>query len=463
MPYLGASPPAVFSAPTKDVFSGNGETKDFTLGKSAGGANAIEVFVENVRQEPNVAYTVNDKTLTFTSAPASGSSNIYVINKSTIIGNGLIPVPGRDSDRVTTMTVDGNLNTKGNIAGNVLHPITLDGTDGSSSNAGDNLILDGTDSSSSNTGDMILHEINTDDINKVGQVDTTNFQFDNNVLVKGNVEVQGNLVSPTAGGRVTIESGTDATTGFILLDSSAASTDVGEQILFEDGTNDPTSYYNNDLVAFSNDVKIGDEVTANSVTTPTIRKNTASPSFTLPSADGTSGQAIITDASGNLSFGDAGGGKILQVVSTRKNDSFSRSSNSYAVVTGLTADITPAATSSKVLIMVTAPYSGTNGSANVTLFKGGSNLIDDSKDSGLGSRTGCFHQNGNPESGANEQMNPSTYTFLDSPNTTSQITYEVHAKASSGTIRINNNNNPDNITARPCSVSTITLMEIDGS
>ena len=74
----------------------------------------------------------------------------------------------------------------------------------------------------------------------------------------------------------------------------------------------------------------------------------------------------------------------------------------------------------------------------------------------------CFHQNGNPESGANEQMNPSTYTFLDSPNTTSQITYEVHAK-SSGTIRINNNNNPDNISARPCSVSTITLMEIDGS
>ena len=35
--------------------------------------------------------------------------------------------------------------------------------------------------------------------------------------------------------------------------------------------------------------------------------------------------------------------------------------------------------------------------SNVTLFKDGSNLIDDSKDSGLGNRTGCFHQNGNPE------------------------------------------------------------------
>ena len=56
-------------------------------------------------------------------------------------------------------------------------------------------------------------------------------------------------------------------------------------------------------------------------------------------------------------------------------------------------------------------------------------------------------------------MNPSTYTFLDSPSTTNQITYDVRAK-SSGEIRVNNNNNPDNITARPCSVSTITLMEI---
>ena len=85
MAYLGASPPAVFSAPTKDTFSGNGSTTVFTLGKSAAGAGAIQVFVDNVRQEPFVAYTVNDKTLTFTSAPATGSSNIYFINKSTVI------------------------------------------------------------------------------------------------------------------------------------------------------------------------------------------------------------------------------------------------------------------------------------------------------------------------------------------------------------------------------------------
>ena len=278
MPYLGASPPAVFSSPTKDTFSGNGSTKVFTLGKSAGGAGAIQVFVDNVRQEPFVAYTVNDKTLTFTSAPASGSSNIYVINNSTVIGNGLIPVSGRDSDRVTNMTVDGNLNTKGNVVGNVLHPITLDGTDGSSSNAGDNLILEGTDSSLSNTGDMVLHEINTDDINKVGQVDTTNFQFDNNVLVKGNVEVQGSLKAPTTGDSVVIESGTDATTGFLVLDSSAASTDVGEQVLFEDGTGDPANYFNNNI-KFSGDVKVGSATFTEDTTNNQLKINDQVVSF----------------------------------------------------------------------------------------------------------------------------------------------------------------------------------------
>ena len=226
------------------------------MSQSAPDANSIEVFVDNVRQEPTSAYTVNGTTLSFTGTPATGTNNIYVVHKQGVIGNGLLPTSGRSTDRVVNMTVDGDLNTKGNIAGNVLHPITLDGTDGSSTNAGDNLVLEGTDTSATNAGDMILHEVDTDDLNKVGQIDTATFQFDNNVLVKGSVEVQGSLKAPTTGDSVVIESGTDATTGFLILDSSAASTDVGEQILFEDGTGDPANYFNNNI-KFSGDVKVG--------------------------------------------------------------------------------------------------------------------------------------------------------------------------------------------------------------
>ena len=171
MAYLGASPLASFASPAKDRFSGNNSDTSFTMTQSVSVASQIDVFIDNVRQEPDEAYTVAGNTITFTGTPPSGTNNIYVVHKQGVIGNGLLPTSGRSTDRVTNMTVDGDLNTKGNIAGNVLHPITLDGTDGSSSNAGDN-ILEETD------GDMLLQETASDDLNKVGQVDTTNFQFE---------------------------------------------------------------------------------------------------------------------------------------------------------------------------------------------------------------------------------------------------------------------------------------------
>ena len=272
MAYLGASPLGGFTSPAKDSFSGDNSTTAFTMTQSVGSPNQIDVFVDNVRQEPTTAYTVSDKTITFTGTPATGTNNIYVVHKHIGIGTGgLIPTSGRDSDRVTTMTVDGNLNTKGNVIGNVVHPFTLDGTDGSSSNVGDN-VLEETD------GDMLLQETASDDLNKVGQVDTTTFQFDNNVLVKGNVEIQGNLAAPSTGDRITIESGTDASTGFLLLDSSAASTDVGEQILFEDGTGDPANYFNNNI-KFSGDVKVGSATITEDTTNNQLKINDQVVSF----------------------------------------------------------------------------------------------------------------------------------------------------------------------------------------
>jgi len=45
-------------------------------------------------------------------------------------------------------------------------------------------------------------------------------------------------------------------------------------------------------------------------------------------------------------------GKVLQVVSETKTDTFSTSSSSFVDLTGLTATLTPVSTSSKVLIDV---------------------------------------------------------------------------------------------------------------
>ena len=67
MAYLGASPLSKFASPSKDTFSGDNSTTSFTMGQSVSpDANSIEVFVDNVRQEPTSAYTVNGTTLSFT-------------------------------------------------------------------------------------------------------------------------------------------------------------------------------------------------------------------------------------------------------------------------------------------------------------------------------------------------------------------------------------------------------------
>lgn len=65
-----------------DRFSGDGSTTTFTLSRTVNAAVDIEVFVENVQQEPLTAYDVNGTSLVFTGAPSSGTNNIYVNYRS---------------------------------------------------------------------------------------------------------------------------------------------------------------------------------------------------------------------------------------------------------------------------------------------------------------------------------------------------------------------------------------------
>jgi len=75
-------------------FSGDGSTTAFTLDIAPGSVFDIEVFVENVRQDPNSAYGISGVTLTFTSAPASGTNNIYVIHQAKAVGTIDVPASG---------------------------------------------------------------------------------------------------------------------------------------------------------------------------------------------------------------------------------------------------------------------------------------------------------------------------------------------------------------------------------
>ena len=81
MGLLGNQLQSSFSTTAKDTFNGTGSQTEFTLSKPSR-TNDVEVFVENVQQEPTVAYSVSGTTLTFTAAPESGTGNIYVVHRT---------------------------------------------------------------------------------------------------------------------------------------------------------------------------------------------------------------------------------------------------------------------------------------------------------------------------------------------------------------------------------------------
>lgn len=81
--YIGNTPTSQNFTSGTDYFNGNGSTTAFTLSRQVNSPNDIEVFVNNVAQQPNTAYSVLGTALTFTAAPSSGTSNIYVRYLST--------------------------------------------------------------------------------------------------------------------------------------------------------------------------------------------------------------------------------------------------------------------------------------------------------------------------------------------------------------------------------------------
>ena len=77
MSYLGNTPASRFTSMDKQTITGDGGT-GYTLDYAVGSEQEIEVFVNNVRQEPSVAYTVAGTALTMTGNVAS-TDDFYVV------------------------------------------------------------------------------------------------------------------------------------------------------------------------------------------------------------------------------------------------------------------------------------------------------------------------------------------------------------------------------------------------
>jgi len=92
-------------------FDGDGSTTNFTLDIAPSSTLDIEVFVENVRQDPNSAYSLSGTTLAFSAAPPSGTNNIYVVHQAKAVGT--ISVP--DDYKSNAQTISGARTFNGGI------------------------------------------------------------------------------------------------------------------------------------------------------------------------------------------------------------------------------------------------------------------------------------------------------------------------------------------------------------
>ena len=154
-------------------------------------------------------------------------------------------------------------------------------------------------------------------------------------------------------------------------------------------------------------------------------------------------------------------GSVLQVVSTTKTDTFTTASGSDVAITGLSASITPSSASNKILILANIGASGTtDNDATVffSLYKSAS-VISGAVGPAAGSRKVCTSAS---RSSINTRYQSTGIMFLDSPSSTSSLTYQIFCSTDGGTGCINRSGDDSDSTSRPRTISSITVMEIAG-
>jgi hypothetical protein len=145
-------------------------------------------------------------------------------------------------------------------------------------------------------------------------------------------------------------------------------------------------------------------------------------------------------------------GSILQVVQTVKSDIFSNATKgSYVAVTGLSATITPTSTTSKILVMSEVTWDSQNNyPVLLHIYRGGAQITPNGNATGYtpSSAYNSFQQPADSRAWLDQQ----TLIYLDSPASTSALTYQIYAAKPSVAA--------SNIIINSFGSSNITLMEV---
>ena len=181
---------------------------------------------------------------------------------------------------------------------------------------------------------------------------------------------------------------------------------------------------------------------------PATTTSNAAVQLTLPVDDGSADQYLKTNGSGVLSWAAAGGGKVLQVTRATTENQYNPGANAtWGVIAAPQASITPAATSSKIFVIVNA-FALVNNPSNFgqriqRSISGGA----DTDLEGFWSESGVANW---------VPMNCATI-ILDSPNTTSAVTYKIKLYANANYTNFRWNYDAG---VAPEATASMTLVEI---
>jgi len=171
--------------------------------------------------------------------------------------------------------------------------------------------------------------------------------------------------------------------------------------------------------------------------------------------DGTIVNADINASAAIAGTKLSGAGKVLQVVSTTKTDSFNSSSTSLVDITGLSVSITPSSASNKILVFGSIASNTVNGAIiHFQLVRGSTEIAKGTNAYTYVGTIGTYMEG----SSTNYNIANNSFHFYDSPSSTSSTTYKIQTKNNTGgTTYINNRGTNDS-----SFISTITVVEIAG-
>jgi hypothetical protein len=158
----------------------------------------------------------------------------------------------------------------------------------------------------------------------------------------------------------------------------------------------------------------------------------------------------------------AGSGQVVvQVVTVNKTDTFTTSSTTFTDITGLSASITPTSASNRILVFASVAIGSNNDFAYIRLLRNGTVIDVGDPASNRVQVTGASIY-----AGTSTQYNTGVVPamYLDSPASTSAVTYKFQLRSGSGAAAYINQTAADRDTANYewRTPSNIVLMEISG-